>query len=495
MSGAAKRLLGVFWTFVGRAARRLGAFVFLLLIAQEIGQAAVGLVATPLVYYYLFDAVALNVMRRRIVQVETLEPDDLRFAAGFGLVAALIGGAAALVLATLAGLVSADGSAAGSLAPLMAGFVAVTVWRGLQNAHHAALLRAERYRALAGLMTLATLSGGLVGWIASLAGAGPWSFVVYQAVNALALSIGFRLRSQAGALSPLWRRACWERHRAFLRPALWSEGVQAGNRQMDLLILPAFLAPAALGLYFMARRALETVSALIDSSIADPAFAAYARNAADPAALAQARSFFLALVLLLAAPTYVGLGLVAPDLFAAVMGADWREAGEMLQLLAPLGVLLSLRRSFNTLFMAIGRIDLVMRLALATAAVGLLALPAAATLGISEVIWAMIAIGVVVLAVQLTISHRLTALRPEVELRAAASVAVATAAMAAAVALVRSEAEATGVAAASAAGLALAVGCGACVYAALAAALNPGLVRRAWAQLRARRRRRPPPDA
>lgn len=101
------------------------------------------------------------------------------------------------------------------------------------------------------------------------------------------------------------------------------------------LLLPAGFGAVASGMYFLAYRVLALPAGLVGSAIGQVLLgdaAAARREQADLEALVVP---IAAALLAVALPAYTAVAIAGPELFGAVFGAEWRQAGEMARILSP----------------------------------------------------------------------------------------------------------------------------------------------------------------
>lgn len=484
------RLRQVTWNFIGRMAQLLSSFPFIILIAREIGQSAVGIAALPLTLYILFDPIVLNTQRRRIMQVETLEARDLSFFAMWGMLCAAVLAALSLIAATAAEAFHLGSSGQRAVLWMIVAVMAVAAVRAMATPYEGVLLRRHRYRSLAWIGTCAALIGGGVGYGVALSGAGSWSMVFYHLVIVLATVTMLRFASGIGGILPAWSGEGWRRHRVYLKSLVVSEGMQGASRQWDLLILPAFVAPTTMGLYFMARRMMTMLAHLLDSSVADPAFTAYSKARIAPTSqpLSDARALFLAILLIVILPAYVGLALIAPDLFPLMMGPEWREGYSYLQALALVSIILSLHRFMNGFFMATNETRFLVRLSAVKLAITVPTVVAAAFFGVWPVVWAMFVINCAMLMAQIRRADVVAPFNLDQEARMATRICVAVVLMAVVVTLVQLILNAYDINTSSPAGVTATVTAGAAAYMAASIVFNYGFLRHAVREMWRKRR-------
>jgi O-antigen/teichoic acid export membrane protein len=177
--------------------------------------------------------------------------------------------------------------------------------------------------------------------------------------------------------------------------------------QADSVLVGRWFGPAALGLYQMSYRIANVPKYEISGIAVQVAFPAYAKLQDD---LAQARAAFfdtLRVLSLVAFPSAIGIGLVAPEFVRLVLGLAWLEAIPLLQILAVYGALAAIEFK-KPLVLAFGRPDLdakVDLLRLGTLLV--MAVPLALTWGLAGVSVAVVLSVIVGLTTSLIVCARL----------------------------------------------------------------------------------------
>jgi O-antigen/teichoic acid export membrane protein len=207
-------------------------------------------------------------------------------------------------------------------------FQALTMWS----------IRRQRYRTVAAarLTQAAGISAAQLGL--GIAAGGPAGLVIGDAIGRslgtipLLGSAAQMLRSRH-ALGDL--RAVARTYASFATFLAAAALLNTVGFNTPFLLLPAgFGAPAA-GLYFLAYRVLILPASLVGSAVGQVLLgeaAARGRNQQDLRSLAVP----VALALFAGAlPVYAAVAVAGPDLFAAIFGETWREAGQLARLLAP----------------------------------------------------------------------------------------------------------------------------------------------------------------
>lgn len=104
---------------------------------------------------------------------------------------------------------------------------------------------------------------------------------------------------------------------------------------LDKVLLGRFWGANALGLYGRAYQLINVPTLLINSAVAEVAFALLARVQHDQE---RVKSYFLksySLVLAMTIPITICAGEFAPDLVSVLLGPKWQQVGPILRLLAP----------------------------------------------------------------------------------------------------------------------------------------------------------------
>lgn len=145
------------------------------------------------------------------------------------------------------------------------------------------------------------------------------------------------------------------KHQAFWRYSLPSSLLNTMVGQLPLFMIGIHHGALAAGLFALTQRVLAAPTALIATSILE-VFKRQAVNEFESLGncLAVYRSTFKALVLLALPPTLVLL-LFSPALFAWLFGDDWRAAGELARILAPLCFLNFVASPLSYVFFVAGK--------------------------------------------------------------------------------------------------------------------------------------------
>jgi O-antigen/teichoic acid export membrane protein len=182
----------------------------------------------------------------------------------------------------------------------------------------------------------------------------------------------------APRLTPAMRQYLF-RHRAFWRFSLPSNLLNVLVGQLPLFMIGARHGALAAGLFALTQRVLSAPVALLAASVLE----VFKRQSVqDFQAQGNCRDAYLytfkALFLLGIGPSLVLL-LFSPQLFAWIFGPDWRPAGEMAQILAPLYFLNFIASPLSYVFFVAGKqkIDLVWQVALFGVTVAAFLLPGA----------------------------------------------------------------------------------------------------------------------
>lgn len=373
-------LLGVFWSYASFAGGKLLAFASTVVLARlllptEFGQ--VGFVL--LVIGYLDTLGDLGVGSALIYKHKHTEE-----AANIAFLISLATGILWLFLAiSLAPVVAAffHDPAVESLLPAMAWVFVITA---LGNTHDALLrTRLAFKRRFIPDVARALLKGFcsiLLAWL----GWGVWSLVWGQLIGA------------ATATLALWIVMPW-RPRLQVSFGLAGQMLRYGSQivsvnalativhHVDFLIVGRLLGSAALGFYSLAYRIPEMCISLIIWAVGRVTFPAYSKLQEDHQTLRSAFLVTLRYLSLLTLPAGVGLAMSATMLVPVLYGDKWTPMVPAVQAMALTGSLRSLGSHAGDVYKAIGRPDILVKLALLRAAVLIPALVWGAQWGIAGV--------------------------------------------------------------------------------------------------------------
>ena len=382
---------GVAWMAVGNWIEQGVNFAVFVTLARLLGARDYGLLSMASVFVVLSESLVRESLSEYLIAHEDPGPGDLD--ATFWLLAGL-GAILALGLAGLAPLFArAYGQA--EVAPLILALAPSVLIVALNAVPVALLRRRLEFRILSLRAIAGVVLGGAVGIGMALKGYGVWSFVgqwlVLIATNAVMA----------------WTAVDWRPGRACSRGEVGRAahfgaqvlGLRAGElaaTQVPLLLIGATLGPVATGLFSVAWRLVETLSFLIVTPLrqaSQSAFAALGRQGNGAAGVLLAD--ITRLTGLVAVPFFAGLALLAAPMILLILGAEWRAAAPVLQVMALMGIYICLNRLQMAFCLAAGRAGAIS--ALTWVVVGLAAV----------LIWAVSAQGIVAVAAALVAAHYL----------------------------------------------------------------------------------------
>jgi len=261
-----------------------------------------------------------------------------------------------------------------------------------------------------------------------------WSLVAGQLVAA-----------SVGALA-LWRVSGW-RPRARFSTRHFKDLVGFGSRMVGTsvvyffdrrasdFLIGYFLGPAALGLYNMASRLVMMIVDVLTGIGSQVSVSAFSRMQGDPRRLRAAMLEATELSALLAMPCFAGLAAVAPEVIRVLLGDAWTASVPVLQALCALGIVYSVCLSTNALLVALGRVDLSLRLELLQTVATVVVMLLVVKHGILAVAIAYAGRMVVLAPIRIVLANRLIELEMRSYLRRFAASLAGTLAMVLAVAL------------------------------------------------------------
>lgn len=325
---------GMRWSSVTVIGREFSRAVFTVLIARLVGPEDFGIVAQAMVYIGIVGLLVDQGFSSALIQRKQLEPDM----PGVVLTVNLAVGTA-LTLSTIA------------IAPLWAGFMhtpelAVVLIvlspclliRSVGITARAMLMRDMDFRVIGYADIGAAVTGGALGVVAALAGAGYWAVVVQTLVTDVVYQLvllAFKARWRPNLRFRLLRDIAGFSVRVFLAGIL----VIAVSRNIDNLLVGRFQGPQALAFYGLAYRLLLFPIQIASATVGAVLFPAFTRIGEDRGALAAEMARATRTLAILSLPVMALVAAAAPQLIAVVFGPEWQPAVPVVQALAFAGAL------------------------------------------------------------------------------------------------------------------------------------------------------------
>lgn len=217
---------------------------------------------------------------------------------------------------------------------------------------------------------LAAVAAFVVSVVAAWRGAGAYAIVYGGLASSFARGIWF-----ASRIWSFWHPTFHFRFSdlsEFMRLGLFQVGDRIANyvwNNADYALAGRFLGSAPLGVYRVAYetviRPLVTVNPVLNT-VALPVFA---KRQDDNSALRFGFLEMTRLIAVIVSPLMAGLCAIAPLAVSVVFGSKWAEAGTIIQILSPLGLIRSLLNPIGSLLAAKGLLDRVFYLNLTLAIV------------------------------------------------------------------------------------------------------------------------------
>lgn len=346
------------WTALAQVARVGYQLIGLLILSRLLPPDAFGLVAMGAVITNFANLVRDLGTAAAVIQRKELSHETTATAFWISVVAGCVIGA--LVVASSPLLAAFFRRS--ELVPLLIVLAVSFPLTGLGSVHQALLERDSRFPEIARIEVLSGAVGLSLAIVAALAGAGPYS-LAFQAVSVAAMSTLQLWRASR------WRPNGWHWHRAEVKEIWGFSGGLIGfnvvnyfSRNADSMIIGRVLDATALGAYSLAYRLMLFPVQNMTHVATRAMFPVFSQRQNEPAELSASYLRTLKLLAAIAAPLMVGV-FVLRDLFVeVVLGKEWSLVGTLLAWLAPVGLIQSLVSSTGTVFLSLGRTDILLRL-------------------------------------------------------------------------------------------------------------------------------------
>jgi PST family polysaccharide transporter len=275
----------------------------------------------------------------------------------------LVGGGLVLVTCLLAWPAAAVLHQPG-FTPILQAMSPILLLSSMLSVANSRISRERRFGVFAAGDLISALLSSAAAILAALHGWGAWSLVAQQLVLWVAKA-AWILPSSGFLPRPYCRPS---RARELLAFGLHNVGAQVADyagKAVPPLLIGATLGVVAVGHYSMAYQLVRIPDLVLSGPLYLATFTSLCALSADRRAEAAALSMrTLRMVILIIAPIYCGLALVADLMVAALLGAKWAAAAAVLTMLAGAGFFICLYSLLGAILMGLGRSDLQFRLSI-----------------------------------------------------------------------------------------------------------------------------------
>lgn len=377
---------GVFWTAMQSLGVRLFSLVVFIVLARLLTPSDFGLIAMAGVFVGLGDVLVQQGFGTAITQRKNLEPEHESTAFWANVLLGFSVGAFLWLAAPwVAALYRQE-----AVAPVIRWLSPVALLRGAVAVPVGLLQRSFRFRALALRSLSAAVIGGVAGVVAALSGWGVYALVVQQLVGAsLDLII-------------VWSAAAWWPRFVFslrhLKELLGFSSYLLGSgllglvsRRADDFLIGMVLGDVALGIYAVAYRGLQILQQVLAKTGTVVAFSAFSRLQDQPERMREAFYESTRAASVISMPVFVGISMVATFAVPLVFGEQYAESGQVLRVLALIGIVHGVSYLNYAVFTGVGRPDYVMKLLTVRTLANVIAFVLAVPFGIVAVSTAFVA--------------------------------------------------------------------------------------------------------
>lgn len=344
---AARVARGAAWVMgAGLAARLLGA-VNTIIVARLLVPDDIGLVAVAVIAMQLLQGFSDIGVSQTVVKFQDADRDDLNTLFTLSLLRGLIVAAVLAAAAPVMAAVYDDPRMTGAFL----GVAAFPVILGLINPRFYEFERDLRFSR----EFIATILNKLAGVAVSITVA--VLFRTYWAIILGMLAGGLVQLVLSYAMRPFAPRISFRAFRKIFGFAGWLTGVSfvaALNNKLDVPILARAVGTAGAGVYFMGFQLSELATGQIATPLARALYPGLAAMQQDAARMRRAFLRGVEALGVLAMPAAFGFAFVASDLVDVLLGAKWRPAVPVIQIIAPVVGLQSLFYAAQAYAVALG---------------------------------------------------------------------------------------------------------------------------------------------
>lgn len=371
---------GISWALFSQLGRQLATLGTTVLLARFLRPEDFGLIGMATVFTGLIGIINDIGVSGALIQRKTI--DDIHLSSMFWL--NVLVGLALFSVTLLSADVIAGFFADERLSEILRVLGFAFVAGSFSMVQQSILLRRLDFKPLALIETASVLVSGVVAVLAAFLGFGVWSIVVQLLLAPVLTSIA------------LWARSEWRPARVFDTDALKDlvpyglnmAGVNVVNylsRNLDYLFVGKFLGASALGYYTLAYRLMMYPLQAVSSAVARVAFPAFAKKSNDFDALGAGFIRMVAGISLFTFPMVLGVFTIAPEFIEVVFGREWQATTSILRILCIAGLVQSVGTTVGSVYQAIGRPQLQLRMAILNSTLTAVALGLAVQYGLEAV--------------------------------------------------------------------------------------------------------------
>lgn len=347
-----KAVKGLVWSSAQSWGGKIVSTSVFLLLAKLLGPEAFGLIALASLYMAFMGVFVDQGFAQAIIQRENLEPEHLDTAFWTSVSTALL---------LMLGSITASELIAGlfqepQLAPIIQLLSFQFLFSALQSVQVAILARKLAFKELAIRSLISTLISGFVGVLFALKGFGIWSLVAQQLSNSFVNVI------------VLWKVSDWYPNFRFSANhfrQLFSFSVNIlgfnilrfFNQRSDDFLIGYFLGTIALGYYTVAYRLLRVMIDVLTNTTTKVALPAFARIQQDKEKMRKGFYTVTQLTSFVAFPSFIAVGILAPELVNALFGENWLPSIPVMQVLVLVGIIQSVSYFNGSVMLAMGKPD------------------------------------------------------------------------------------------------------------------------------------------
>jgi len=352
---------GVAWTLFGRGSSLVMNMVVGITVTRILSPDAIGLATIATVCAGFAEVFAQIGLLPAIVQREEVEPRHLNTAFWTDNAIGAVWGVGFAALAPVVVAIYDDPR----LLPLLLALATMFPLAAIGKVHRAQMQRAMEFRQLARIDVISSLLVGGIAIAAVLLGAGVWAIILRVVLTRAMTSV---LTWYATGWLPRWlydREALRELF-DFSGRLFAAEVIAYLARSLDRLVMGRAFGTETLGYYSRASGLVVQPLGNLTQVLASVLFPSLSRIQNDIPRVRSVYVRMLGSVALVSFPMAVGLVVLSDDLVAVVLGESWLPAGQYVRILASLLLWQALMNMNKTVFKALGRADVLLKVTVST---------------------------------------------------------------------------------------------------------------------------------
>ncbi|MGT3112836.1 lipopolysaccharide biosynthesis protein [Klebsiella pneumoniae] len=345
-------MTGAIWSVLDNMAGQAITFVIFIILAKMLtpdiyGMLSVSLLVTQFFKMTIFDSIATSIVRKS-------NPSNIDYNSAFFL-CFVISIPSFTVVYFISPIIEQYMHIEG-LTTVIRCTAVIIILSGASRIHEAWLSHNMLFKSLALRSILSITFGGCVGLYLAYQGYAVMSLVAQQIVTA---SISLVILWWKTPWKPEFKisKKSFKESFDFSKHVALSNFTNFSNQNSDVFFITYFLGPAAAGIYSAGKRIVNTLNLVLSSALMRVSLPAFSRFKDDIDVLSKKYIKMSYFTVVITAPAFIGLAVLAKDITILLLGDKWIASVEIMQIVSAVGFVTSIGYYNHSIMFARDRPD------------------------------------------------------------------------------------------------------------------------------------------